>query len=208
MTSDFPMLMKFKFLLIGAVAGFFETGDTCRADPISNSSAASRNPTYTCTYGADGATRTFEVDSGFQPICTMSWTFFGGPCDGQDMVTRWTQIVRVDGATINDWRMRPWNPSPVLIRSFTLSKVSGGPHGNMMVGNSYVNDAMVTFGSAETSASAYAPSGTGYPFPGTSNDPGNAYFDLHGSCTGGEMASFRVDIAYTPMADTRTGHQP
>jgi hypothetical protein len=176
-------------------------GHALAADSASPPSVTPTTNTYTCSYGAGGATRTFRVDSGFQPVCTMSWTLFGGPCDGSDMVTRWKQIIRVDGAVSNDWRIRPWNPSPVLIRSFMLSKVSGGPHGNMMLGNSYVNDAMVSFGPDETAMWAGTPSGTGIPFPGTSNDPGNAYFDLHGSCTGGGTATFRVDIAYTPMAN-------
>jgi hypothetical protein len=182
-----------------ATAGWGESAKPDQHAPVTAPVAAVQ--TYSCGHGVDGAIRTFQVDPGFQPICTMSWTFFDGPCDGGDMVTRWKRIVRVDGTVINDWRMRPWNPSPVLIRSFFLSKVAGGPHGNMMVGNSYVNDAMVGFGSAETAMWAGTPSGTGIPFPGTSNDPGDAYFDLHGSCSGGGTASFRVDIAYTPMAD-------
>lgn len=131
----------------------------------------------------------------------MSWTFINGPCDGLDFVDRWPQIIRVDGLVINDWRIRPWNETPVLIRSFTISKIAGGPHGNVMVGNSYVNDAMVTLGPNETVNSFYTPSGSGVPFPGTSNDPGTAYFDLHGSATGGGLAQFRVDIAYTPQPD-------
>jgi hypothetical protein len=143
--------------------------------------------------------RQFILDDSFAPIATFSWTYSGnGQGDSVDMVDKWAQIIRIDGLVINDWRMRPWTQKPIVIRSFTLSKISGGSHRNMMVGNNYVADAMVNVGSSETSMWSGVPQATGIPFPGTEDDPGDAYFDLHGFCAAGGT-SWRVDIAYSPQ---------
>lgn len=148
----------------------------------------------------DGSTFPLDVHYGI-PQMSMSFTFMGGPCDGGDMNTRWTSIVPIIGPVINDWRIRPWTLMPVMIRSISLTKLSGGPHTSAFIGNNYTPDVMVSLGAGVNSDTYYLPDGTGFYFPGTSNDPGTAYFDAHIYCTGGGVASYRLDVVYALTAN-------
>lgn len=144
--------------------------------------------------------KTYRLDETFKPIAACTFTFMNGPCDGQDMVLRWPQIIRVDGAVIPGWQIRPWEPNPIVIRAFQLMKMSGPAHQWMMVGNNFMPDAQVRLGAGETKGWWGTPEGTGVPFPGINDNNPLAYFDLHGLAYGGGVASYQLDIIYTPLA--------
>jgi hypothetical protein len=150
-------------------------------------------PTLIAAIAISGVTASASLSEPTSVFYTKTF-HLSAPCDGNDIVHR----VSINGGTAGEpWQIFPWEDFPIMIVYVQIVKFAGGPHVWLMAGNNVVADAMLFVSADRMEANATAPSGTGKPFPGSSDATPMTYLDLHGACSGEGALGVFYTIGYT-----------
>jgi hypothetical protein len=125
-------------------------------------------------------------------LCTQVYQITG-PCDGSDAV----QKVTITGTPPQtDWRIRVWEPVPIIIRGIELAQIAGASVQWAMAGNNSWPDIMLMLARGMSYNRVAFATGTGMPLPGLSTATDRDYLDFHIVCKGDPFL-FWYKIDYT-----------
>jgi hypothetical protein len=125
-------------------------------------------------------------------LCTQTYQVTG-PCDGLDAVDR---LKIIGTPTQSDWRIKVWEPVPIIIRGVEVAQLSGSPVEWAMVGHNSWPDIILMLSKGMTYNRVALPDGTGMPLPGKLTATEEDYLDFHIVCKGDAFA-FWSKIEYT-----------
>jgi hypothetical protein len=151
-------------------------------------------PSCSFAQTANGCFATEKATSidGTSLLCTQVYQL-NGPCNGTDAVYE----VKIGGTpTQTDWRIKVWEPKPILIRALEIAQAAGGAIDWAMVGNNTWPDIMLMLGRGMSYARVVFPAGTAMPLPAKAVATDRDYLDFHIQCTG-DPFSFLLRLEYT-----------
>jgi hypothetical protein len=154
---------------------------------LPNASAQTANGCF----ATKGSTAAGEISF----LCTQTYQLIG-PCDGTDAV----QEVKIIGTPPQkDWRIKAWEPVPIIIRGIEVAQGSGGEVEWAMAGHNSWPDIMLMLGRGMTHNRVMFPEKTGFPMPGTPTATESDYLDFHIVCKGGPFSFwFKIEYIASP----------